>query len=126
MANSLALTLPYPPSVNGYWRSVNGRQIISAKGREYRQRVRDLSLLIPNMPRPPLIARLRVTVTAYMPDKRRRDLDNVLKSLLDALGTIGIYEDDSQIDDLRVIRSGIDKEFPRVDVLIETMNGATE
>ena len=28
-------TLPYPPSINGYWRNFKGRQIISKRGREY-------------------------------------------------------------------------------------------
>ena len=37
-----------------------------------------------------------------MPDKRRRDIDNLLKPILDALGQYGVYEDDSQIIDLRI------------------------
>ena len=28
--------LPWPPSVNGYWRTFRNRQIISKRGREYR------------------------------------------------------------------------------------------
>jgi len=35
---------------------------------------------------------------AFPPDRRRRDLDNLLKSVLDALEHAGLYADDSQID----------------------------
>jgi crossover junction endodeoxyribonuclease RusA len=35
---------------------------------------------------------------AFPPDRRRRDLDNLQKPVLDALEHAGIYEDDSQID----------------------------
>ncbi len=48
--------------------------------------------------------RLRVVIYAFVPDNRVRDLDNILKGLLDALTGAGIWVDDSQIDDLRVIR----------------------
>mgnify|MGYP003637015063 FL=1 len=40
-----------------------------------------------------------------MPDKRRRDLDNLLKPLLDVMDECGVYEDDSQISDLRILKS---------------------
>ena len=42
--------------------------------------------------------RIRMEVIAYPPDKRRRDLDNLGKSLLDSLQHAGLYQDDSQID----------------------------
>lgn len=118
---AIALTLPYPPSVNGYWRAVNGRQIISKRGREYRRAVVDAVALLPIDS--PVSGSLAVTIWASMPDKRRRDLDNLLKSSLDALGHAGVYEDDSQIDDLRVVREGIDRDFPRLDIRIERLGG---
>jgi crossover junction endodeoxyribonuclease RusA len=40
-------------------------------------------------------------VVIWPPDRRRRDVDNILKSLLDALGHGGAFYDDSQIADLR-------------------------
>ena len=49
--------------------------------------------------------RLSVLINAYPPDRRKRDLDNILKSLLDALQHARVYPDDSQIDRLTIIRN---------------------
>lgn len=53
--------------------------------------------------------RLQVAITASPPDRRRRDLDNILKATLDSLQHAGLYPDDSQIDALFVIRGQIVK-----------------
>ena len=46
-----------------------------------------------------------MTVVLYPPDKRTRDIDNVLKPTIDALCQAHIFEDDSQIDVLFVRRA---------------------
>lgn len=95
--------MPWPPSVNHYWRTVQGRMIISKKGREYRDAVSELAA---RESWPKLGAqRLAVAIEAWVPDRRRRDLDNVLKALLDAMTHAGVWDDDSQIDDLRIFRA---------------------
>ena len=104
-----ALVLPWPPTVNTYWRrSAKGgkpRTHISNKGRAYRDDVIQL-LLVSKAPRFGT-ARLAVHITAYPPDRRDRDLDNILKPLLDALEHGGVYANDSQIDDLHIVRGGV-------------------
>jgi crossover junction endodeoxyribonuclease RusA len=97
----IELVLPYPPSVNHYWRRVGPRTLISREGRRFRDRV--LALLAAS-PREPLAGSLAVEVEVYPPDRRRRDLDNTQKALLDALQHGGVYGDDSQIDRLTLIR----------------------
>jgi crossover junction endodeoxyribonuclease RusA len=46
--------------------------------------------------RTPLEGAVSVTLRLWFPDRRRRDLDNVAKSVLDGLNGVA-YADDSQI-----------------------------
>lgn len=99
----ISIALPWPPSVNTYWRHPNrgplaGRHLISWQGRAYRATVIGIA------PRLLLTGRLAVHVVATPPDKRRRDIDNILKSCLDSLTHAGVWLDDEQIDDLRITR----------------------
>lgn len=104
----IRIELPYPPSVNTYWRHVpmgkrGVRVLISKRGRDYRHDVGMVcaSEKIAGMR---LGGRLAVKVTLCAPDKRTRDMDNYNKALLDALSEAQVWDDDSQIDDLRVVR----------------------
>jgi crossover junction endodeoxyribonuclease RusA len=114
MKQTVVMALPYPPTVNHYWRRVGSRTLISAEGRRYRERVIDAANLR-NIT--PCSGSLDVSVAVYPPDRRRRDLDNILKALLDALQHAGVYEDDSQIDELHVTRHEIVR-GGRVDVIV--------
>ena len=96
----IELTLPWPPTVNTYWRNYQGRTIISAKGREYRKAVADQVLV--QRAAKHIDDAVRVEIKAYRPDRRRRDLDNLLKALLDSMTYAGVMEDDALIEDLRV------------------------
>jgi crossover junction endodeoxyribonuclease RusA len=51
--------------------------------------------------------RLAIHIEARPPDRRARDLDNIGKAPLDALQHAGVYESDSQIDDLRIVRGPV-------------------
>jgi crossover junction endodeoxyribonuclease RusA len=95
--------LPWPPSVNSYWRHVTLKNrtavLISKEGRAYRELVgRVLG------PQRRTDKRLDVSIVAFPPDARARDLDNLLKSLLDAMTHGGVWTDDSQIDCLQILR----------------------
>jgi len=96
----IELTLPFPPSVNTYWRTFNGRMLISKKGREYRKAVADEIILQKGNKH--LKGKIKLTIEAWRPDNRKRDLDNLLKAPLDALTHAGVYEDDQLIVDLRI------------------------
>lgn len=102
----LEIMLPYPPSVNHYWRMAGGRMIVSDAGRAYRARVLELALhhrLAGSFGS----ARLSVSLELTMPDNRRRDIDNTAKALLDALTAAGVWTDDEQIDRLLIERRGV-------------------
>jgi crossover junction endodeoxyribonuclease RusA len=107
--------LPLPPSVNHYYRRIRKGVIISAKGREYRQQVKEL---VGDML--PLVELLSIEIDVTFPDRRRRDIDNLLKSLLDCLQYAGVYKDDSQIKKLTIEEKMIDKESSGVYVRIKT------
>lgn len=91
--------LPYPPSVNHYWRHVGARTLISRGGRAFRANV--CSILAASGVTP-LVGPLAMEVMVHPPDRRRRDIDNVQKALLDALQHGGAYADDSQIVKLSI------------------------
>jgi crossover junction endodeoxyribonuclease RusA len=95
------LLLPYPPSVNHYWRHVGAKVLISRTGWAYRSAVAAAAVVQQAHAVP---GRLAVTLLVRPPDRRRRDLDNLCKSVLDALAHAGVYEDDSQVDRLTVER----------------------
>jgi len=100
------LVLPWPPSVNAYYRSVNrgrlaGRVLISERGRAYRAEVQ---AIVERRGMNPMQGRLTVHITANPPDRRRRDLDNLLKATLDSIVHGGVIQDDSLIDHLTIVR----------------------
>lgn len=95
----IELDLPFPPSVNHYYRRVGPKTLISREGRRFRERV--CALLAASRIRP-LEGAISVEIDVYPPDRRRRDLDNLQKGLLDALEHGGAYRDDSQIEKLAI------------------------
>ena len=104
----IVMTLPWPPSSNTYWRSLSkgplaGRVLISEKGRAYRIAA-GVAMFDQLRGYPKLSGRLAVTLAVNPPDRRRRDLDNMPKALLDALTHAQVILDDSQIDDLHIVR----------------------
>ena len=115
------ITLPWPPSVNRIWRSVGGRVLLSAAGRTYRQAVA-VAVLEQHGAGDPLTGRLSMVIEAYPPDRRRRDLDNLLKAILDSLEHTGsVYKNDSQIDHLSIRRMSVEKPG-RVEVSIRQID----
>jgi crossover junction endodeoxyribonuclease RusA len=104
---SKCLHLPWPPSINHYWRRVGCRTLISREGRTFRTNVCALLGGGGNARKPPAGGRIALAMDAFPPDRRRRDLDNILKAVCDSLTHAGIYEDDSQIDALAVRRGPV-------------------
>lgn len=91
--------LPFPPSVNHYWRRNGHRYFISGEGKRFRDEVAATIVDAPNS-----TERLAVSIELVMPDRRKRDVDNYGKSTLDALSYAQVFASDCQIDDLRITR----------------------
>lgn len=95
----IEMELPYPPSVNRYWRHNRGVTHISKEGREYQGHVRECA----RVQAVACIAdKVELSIELNPPDRRRRDVDNVLKALLDGLQKGGVLEDDSQVKKLTI------------------------
>lgn len=90
----LEVELPFPPSVNHYWRMWRGRMVISEEGRAYQKTV---ATLLRAKGIKPMTGKLAVAIEVFPPDQRRRDLDNLLKAIGDSLQHGGAFLDDSQI-----------------------------
>ena len=65
----------------------------------------------------PTSSSLRVSIALFLPDRRRRDVDNMAKSILDGLNGTA-FDDDDQVVELNVTKQ-IDRENPRAEVTIE-------
>lgn len=94
---------------------------IAQRGNEFRKVVIDCLREIPETARTlGMDKRLQVWVEAHVPDRRRRDMDNIKKPLLDALTHAGVWHDDCQVDDLRVVRMPVNREggYVRVHIAI--------
>ncbi len=110
----MKLTLPMPPSINHYWRRHGHIVHVSAEGKKF---AKDVAALI-GIGGPKLAGRINLSVTLHYGSRRTIDLDNRLKPLCDALTKAGVWEDDSQIDDLRIVRGPVDKANPRIEIEI--------
>lgn len=98
----IEFVLPYPPTVNTYWRRRGSTYFVSKSGERYR---RDVALIVRQQRlKLNLSGRLAIKIIAEPPDKRRRDLDNILKAPLDALTHAGLLIDDEQFDEINIVR----------------------
>lgn len=93
--------LPFPPSINHYFSYYQGRPVLSKEARAYRHLVRRIARAKGVKP---LMGALNVHIDIFPPDKRRRDIDNCFKSVLDALQHAGVFWDDSQIIVLHAVK----------------------
>jgi crossover junction endodeoxyribonuclease RusA len=103
---TLRFTMPWPPSSNTYYRHIilggkfkkaRAHTLLSESGREYRI----AALAAVRQQRVPLEAvsgRLAIEVVAYPPDRRRRDLSNMWKGMLDSLVHAHVIADDGDTD----------------------------
>ncbi len=102
MEEQVIFWLPWPPTVNAYYKAVRSAIYLSKRGRMYketcepliRQQIPDLELDVP----------LLCEVTLFPPDRRTRDLDNYMKALLDAVTLSKLWTDDALIDQLFIYR----------------------
>lgn len=111
--DGIRLTLPYPPSINAYWKPWRNRLVKTSEAKAYTQKVGGVCLV--NKVRK-YKGELQLSVDLYRP-RKIGDIDGPLKCLLDSLQGF-LYKNDSQIAVLFVVRFD-DKENPRAEVLAQ-------
>lgn len=102
----LRFTMPYPPSINHYYLRTSSGVIIAPRGKKYRH---DVCLLLSKYRGICDNRRLGMTINVFPPDKRKRDIDNILKVSIDSMQYAKVFKDDNQIDMLSVIRRDVVK-----------------
>ncbi len=119
--STVKLTLPYPPSVNHWWdhKAVKSKKTrrwvvikyLSARANVFRHAV--VVAVYDQLGKPPkLRGRLAVIVHEYYGPRSEenehngpaQDIDNCLKPLLDTMEMAKVYANDSQIDELLVVK----------------------
>ncbi len=83
------VVVPWPPTGNSAVRHANGAHYLQAKVRDYRKVVAEKCI-----GRGGVHGQYRLNVHFSPPDRRKRDMDNALKSLLDALVPAGFIPAD--------------------------------
>jgi len=101
----MILSLPFPPTGNHSVKHGGGRHYLTAEAKAYLAKVK--SMVICSAADNFIGGEIRVTCEVFPPDNRRRDLDNTWKTLADALTHANVWQDDSQIIDLRLVRGEV-------------------
>jgi crossover junction endodeoxyribonuclease RusA len=95
-----SLSLPFPPSANRLWRAWKGRNIKSA---EYRKWLALGAADLLAQEAEPIPGPYRMTMIVNRPDRRRRDLSNLVKPVEDLLQSAGLIRDDADCQRLLVL-----------------------
>ena len=99
--------LPFPPTVNHIWKSSGKTRYLS---KEYEAFLGMVQVIV-GRERVPKFGekRLAVSIKLHGPNKRKYDIDNRVKAVLDSLVRAGVMDDDEQVDSLAVTREEIIK-----------------
>lgn len=94
--------LPWPPSVNNYWkRGKFGNVYVASAGKEYRAAVLRRMKTLTRRFR----GSVALLIKCHPPTRRKYDLDNLNKAMLDSLTAAGLWGDDSQVADLHLVKA---------------------
>lgn len=106
----VTLELPYPPSINHYWLAAGrGARRLSDAGRTFRDLV---AVQVRLADRPKFAGDVKVSVRLYDPDRKKHDIDNGIKAVLDALQHAGVFSDDGQVVALLVRKTRFPNDAP--------------
>lgn len=114
--DAATITVPWPPSGNHAVKHANGSHYLRKEVLDYRKQVAELCIGAKRITGP-----YRLKVVFSPPDKRARDMDNALKSLLDALVPAGFLPSDSMTYMRELYACVVDKRAGIVQVTAESI-----
>lgn len=100
VTQALSLILPLPVSINAAYRNV--LHVGRVKTTAYKNWLTEAKLLTLTQPRGRIEGPYAIHVEIDRPDKRRRDLSNLLKTLEDFIVAQGYVEDDSLCERIKM------------------------
>jgi crossover junction endodeoxyribonuclease RusA len=110
----IRLSLPYPPSVNGLYANIPGKGRV--KTERYKTWINAAGWNV-KAARPVKVAGpYTLEITLFQSDKRKRDIDNIIKPISDLLVEHQLVEDDSLCQRLVVNRIPSDTQWAEVKV----------
>ena len=108
-----------PCSYYQYLNQNRNTKYITAKGREYKQKIEfELMKVMEDMEM--ILEDCKVSISLFFNNKRKNDIDNFVKPILDFCSDI-VYKDDRQIVDLHV-KKFYDKDRPRICIKVDTID----
>lgn len=125
LRDDVQLSLPWPPTTNHAYANVNSRRVKTKGARLYAALAASLAKAA--YPFPPFSTkdRLEVQLVLHAPDKRRYDIMNREKILIDSIAPV-LGFDDQQIDRFTIFRADPDSIQPRAYLKIQILNPASE
>ena len=109
-----ALRLPFPPSSNMLFRSA---QMGRKKTAKYKEWIREAGFILMQQRPHKHQGPISISIIVCPPDKRLRDLDNLLKAPLDLLVRHGVIEDDNS-QFLKSLTISLGGDEPGLDVTV--------
>lgn len=101
----IKLVLPWPPSWNKLYRISGSRMYKTRAAKDF---ATEVQVAVRRYRFDGFgTARIELDIQAWPPDKRRRDLDNIQKILLDSMQMAKLYKDDSQVDRISIVRGPV-------------------
>ena len=125
----LAITLPPPPSINHQYATLNGRRILSAAGRVFKQTVtREVLVALARSPHRNAFRRaaqdtpLSLAIHFFFVSPLRRDVDGGLKIAQDALCE-ALEINDNRIHEIHLYKKQ-DASRPRIEVTLSPLSSS--
>lgn len=115
-----------PPTVNHYWGKKGKVWYVSKKAKNFKEKIAWIILAKKETRETALKMRencenVKISIRVFLKDNRKRDIDNMLKGILDALKGV-VYEDDSIVSLINIEK--IKSKKIQTEIIVECANNS--